>query len=92
MTFWLLLEGSAIALTVLVFTFIKRPLPSALIATAVPIFALQLHSYWRLGYFDPFWPIAVGITSIVTIPVTVIAALLWRRISSGGLHVNNRDN
>lgn len=79
---WLLLEGLAISLTVLLYAFIRRPLPSALVASILAICLFQLFTYWDLGYADPFWPIAVIVSFVTTLPITLVVVFSWRWISN----------
>lgn len=48
------------------------------VVTAVPLF--QFAAYLHIGFLDPFWPIAVVTTGVVSLAATVAIGAAIRRI------------
>ena len=81
----IVLALTAVAVSVLMHTFIRRFLVACLASTVIATFLFQVFAYWKLGYLDPFFLVALitsGIFSLVISAIVGSAFALYRRAKS----------
>ena len=77
---WLALLISTAIVTMLVFaTTTQRKQWVALVSSVIVAGGTVLFSYFQLGYFDAFWPIAFVVVFSVSLPVSFLLSLVLER-------------
>jgi hypothetical protein len=77
---WIILIVATLILVVVLYPIIKRPLWSALAASAIFTVGFQLYARWNLGYMDPFWPIAAVVSGAASFAIALGAIFAWRHL------------
>jgi tryptophan-rich sensory protein len=85
---WMVIVFVAGALAIVIWKFSARAPASALLSALIVALGLQLATRLQLGYFDPFWPIALVVSFGGTFVVALISIFIWRRLTGLGGHTS----
>lgn len=78
----IIVTATAIVLACLIDRFIKQPFWATGLAAAITAAGLQLVVRLELGYFDPFFPIAIVTSLTSSFAAALIVLLGWRYLAS----------
>lgn len=77
---WIILIVATLMLVAVLYPLLKRPVHAALAAALIFTVGFQIYARWRLGYMDPFWPIAAVVSGGVSFALGFAALLAWRHL------------
>ena len=63
--------------------FYRRFLPASLLSAFVATLMFQVTAFFRLGYLDPFFPIAVAVGGCISFVVALVVGGVVRRFRGG---------
>ena len=77
-------------LTILLDRWIRNPILTVCVAGSAASALFQLGAYVQLGYLEPFFPIAVTMSTLLALAVSAVVLFAYRRLrrvrEQGGSH------
>jgi len=73
--FWLVLLVASIGCSALLYWLMRSIIIASLIGALLIVAAFQLVDWLQLGHLDKFWPIAVILTFVISLAVSVVTTV-----------------